>query len=381
MKILLTALLCIGNLVAASTPTEPVKTDLFHGGQGGYKTYRIPALVVTRKGTLLAFCAARKDFSDWAEINIALRRSTDGGKTWEPARIIAAQGESTVDNPTPIVDKNGTIHFLYQVNYAHVYYIHSDDDGKTFTKPVDLTPVVDKFRSEWNWTVVAPGPGHAIQLKNGRLLVPVWMSTSHTHRPSVVSTIYSDDHGKTWDRGAIVPPTIRNMGEGVVLELSDGRVMLNMRNEDITHRRAIAYSPDGTTGWTKPVFQEQLYEPVCFASSIRFSGKGRGCKSCILFANPYNQITTAFIPQYEMRPRDNLTVRLSCDEGKTWPSMRLLEGGRTGYNDLAIGKDGSIYCLYECGVPRDNAFNNSDLRIARFSLAWLTGGEGCTEGR
>jgi len=80
MRILLAILLCVGSLAAASTPKEPLKTDLFHGGEGGYKTYRIPALVVTVKGTLLAFCAARKDFSDWAEINIALRRSTNGGK-------------------------------------------------------------------------------------------------------------------------------------------------------------------------------------------------------------------------------------------------------------------------------------------------------------
>ena len=379
MKILWAILLCVGNLAAASTPKEPVKTDLFHGGEGGYKTYRIPALVVTVKGTLLAFCAARKDFSDWAEINIAMRRSTNGGKTWEPARIIAAQGESTVDNPTPIVDKNGTIHFLYQVNYAHVYYIRSDDDGKTFTPPVDLTPVVDKFHSEWNWIVVAPGPGHAIQLKSGRLLVPVWMSTSHTHRPSIVSTIYSDDHGKTWDRGAVVPTVFRDPGEGVATELADGRVMLNIRNENIEHRRAIAFSPDGISGWTKPVLQDELYEPVCFASSVRYHGKGGRCPNCVLFANPYNQSTTAIIPQYEMRPRDNLTVRLSCDSGKTWPILKLLESGRTGYNDLAVGKDGSIYCLYEHGVPADNPLANANLCIAHFSLEWLTGGKGCSE--
>ena len=185
----------------------PVKIDLFHSGKDGYTCYRIPAMVVTKRGVVLVFCAARKGGGgDWDPINIAMRRSTDNGRMWEPRRILLDQGKATVDNPTPIGDRQtGSVHFLYQVNYARCYYMRSDDDGQTFTEPVDITPVFEQFRKEYKWNVIAPGPGHGIQLDNGRLLVPVWLSSGgYVHRPSCMATIYSDDHGKTWQRGDVV---------------------------------------------------------------------------------------------------------------------------------------------------------------------------------
>lgn len=203
MRILLAALLA----AALLTAQDPSKLTIFEGLTGGYQGYRIPVLVMTTKGTLLAFCAARRELGDWADIDIAMRRSTDGGKTWSPMRIIADRGTMTVDNPTPIVDrKTGAVHFLYQVNYAQLYYMRSDDDGKTFSTPVDITEAVHDLRRGWvsasdtnryGWNVVAPGPGHGIQLANGRLLFNVWMSPHYHHRPSAVTTVYSDDHGKT----------------------------------------------------------------------------------------------------------------------------------------------------------------------------------------
>lgn len=367
MSARLSLLLVVAALItpAASIP-EPVKKDLALGGTCGYKTYRIPALLATSKGTLLAFCAARKDFGDWSDIDIAMWRSTDKGDTWSPMRIIAGESKGTVDNPTPIADRNGSVHFLYQTNYERLLYIRSDDDGLTFSKPVDLTPVADEFRREYPWIVIAPGPGHGIQLRNGRLLATLWMSTDHSHRPSVTSTIYSDDHGRTWKRGEILKPAGRNPSENMAIELADGRVMLNIRNESPDHRRAIAYSQDGASAWTEPAFT-WLYEPVCMASIIRLA-KGR-----LLFSNPdSHDETAALIPKNEMRPRNNLTIRLSNDDGATWPVARLLEPGRTGYSDLAIGRDQSIYCLYEHGAPAGERLANNNLRIARFTLAWLT---------
>jgi sialidase-1 len=146
----------------------PQKVTVFAGSTAGYEGFRIPALVMTPKGTLLAFCAARKQLGDWGDIDIALRRSTDRGRTWEPMRIIADRGSMTVDNPVPIVDrKTGAIHFLFQVNYAQLYYMRSDDDGRTFSAPADITEVVHEFRRGWvnetstthyGWNVVAPGP-------------------------------------------------------------------------------------------------------------------------------------------------------------------------------------------------------------------------------
>ena len=179
------------------------KQVLYAANTGSYKTYRIPALVACRSGALLAFGVGRKEPNDWAEIAVVLRRSTDGGATWTPQQMIASKPGCTVDNPTPIVDRqSGAVHLLHQVNYERCYYLHSDDEGETFSAPVDITGTFEQFRPEYDWHVLAPGPTHAIQLKNGRLLVPVWLSTGvRVHYPPAVAVIYSDDHGCTWQRG------------------------------------------------------------------------------------------------------------------------------------------------------------------------------------
>ena len=223
----------IAEVEVTAAPDDPggrpllVEGDLFQADHGGYAHYRIPGLVVTARGTLLAYCEARKSTrGDWGTIDILMRRSTDGGRSWEPPRKVAdppagvtknpvalaqklAQpGEITLNNPVAIADtKTGAVHFLYCVEYARCFYRRSDDDGRTFTEPVEITPAFERFRPEYDWKVLATGPGHGIQLSGGRLLVPVWLSTGtggHAHRPSAVSVIYSDDHGETWRRGDIV---------------------------------------------------------------------------------------------------------------------------------------------------------------------------------
>jgi sialidase-1 len=207
-------------------------------------------------------------------------------------RIIADRGSMTVDNPTPIVDRNGAVHFLFQVNYAQLYYMRSDDDGQTFSTPVDITEAAHGFRRGWvseksetgyGWNVVAPGPGHGIQLAGGRLLATIWMSPNYRHRPSRIATIFSDDGGKTWKAGALIPQAsvnpLVNPSEHVALELADGRVMTNLRSESEEHRRAAAYSPDGISKWTVPEFQPELFEAVCMASLVRLSESHRVCQS------------------------------------------------------------------------------------------------------
>jgi Neuraminidase (sialidase) len=383
---LLTALI-LGEPAACQEPLLE-KITLFEAGKQGYALYRIPGIVVTTRGTLLVYCEARKNTrGDWGAIDLYLRRSTDGGKTWEPRRklveikgkvaknpVALAQhlgkpGEVTINNPVAIVDhKTGVIHFLYCVEYARCYYMRSGDDGKTFSRPVDITATFEKFRREYDWKVLATGPGHGIQLKNGRLLVPVWLSTGtggHAHRPSCVSVIYSDDQGKTWQRGEIVVrhPNPVNPSETVAVQLSDGRVMLNIRHETRPGFRGVSLSKDGATGWSKLRFDRQLPEPVCMGSIVRLSTRPQDDKNRILFANPHNA---------KDRERRNLTVKLSYDEGRTWPVARALEPGRSGYCDLAVGLDGMIYCFYERG-PSER--DERSLCLARFNLAWLTRGK------
>src|SRR5688500_15545428 len=274
-----TLLLC----APARAAEDVAKTDLFTAGEGGYALYRIPGVVVGAKGTVLAYCEARKtSASDWDQIDVMMRRSADGGRTWGPPRkvveppadarknpVAAAQklgkpGEITVNNPVAIADRGGAVHFLYCVEYARCFYVRSDDDGETFNVPVEVTATFEALRPRYDWKVIATGPGHGIQLKSGRLLVPVWLSTGtggHAHRPSAVSVIYSDDAGQNWKRGDIVsnhPEPLLNPSETAAAQLADGRVMLNIRSESKARRRAVSFSKDGATGWTRPTFQDDL---------------------------------------------------------------------------------------------------------------------------
>ena len=397
---LLVAGILTSNCLAGEQLLE--KTDVFPSREGGYHQVRIPGIVVSSKGTVLAYGEGRhadQGGGDWADIDLVLRRSTDRAKSWQPIQILedgtqyAGQARNTVarrkkgqenfvtcNNPVMIVDRDGDVlHFLYCVEYDRCFYCRSTDDGLTFSTPVEITSAFEAFRPEYAWKVLATGPGHGIQLTNGRIVVPVWLSTGEGaggHRPSCVSTIYSDDQGKTWKAGeiAVNHPQLANPSETVTAQLADGRVMLNIRCENEENRRAISYSVDGATGWTVPVFDEQLYEPVCMGSIIRVSAEADSDKNRLLFCNPVGTEPRASKANVFSKERRKLTAKLSYDEGKTWQVSKLIEPGAAGYSDLAVGPDGSIYCLYERGGSR-TALDPEAITCAKFNVAWLTGGK------
>ncbi len=366
------------------------QADLFTAGEAGYKLYRIPGLVVTKQGTVLAYCEARRsDKGDWGTIDIQLRRSTDGGTTWSSpvsiadvpgprtknpvavAQKLATTGEVTYNNPVMIVDRrSGAVHLLFCLEYMRCFHARSEDDGQTFSRPVEITAAFDAFRPEYDWKVLATGPSHAIQLSTGRLVVPVWLSLGtggHAHRPSVTSTIYSDDGGASWKRGEIAVPNTAewvNPNETVIAELADGRVMLNTRSESKDHRRLVTTSPDGATKWTTPRFDDELLEPVCMASLVRLTGR-ESDRTRLLFANPAT-----------VDVRKKVTVRLSYDEGETWPVSRMVEEGFSGYSDMAVLPTGEILILYERGsLDNKNPYKTGSLALARFNLEWLSQGK------
>jgi sialidase-1 len=377
---------------------EPVRVDLFQAETGGYKLYRIPGLVVTAKGTLLAYAEARKsDRGDWGTVDIVLRRSTDGGAHWSPTRVIArVRGEHrknpvalaqkladpsdvTYHNPVAIADRNGTVHFLFCQEYMRAFYMRSTDDGQTFSAPVEITDTFKRFRPDYDWKVLAIGPGHGIRMRNGRLLAPIWLSLGtggHAHRPSVASTIFSDDGGRTWQRGEIAVPDTPEWvfpNETAAEQLADGRVLLNVRSESKAHRRLLVTSPDGATRWSRPAFHEQLLEPICFGTMARYS---TAPVTRLLFSNPDNLDKASGPPEpAKNRDRKNLTVQLSYDEARTWPVKKVLELGWSGYSDLAVGPNGRIHCLYERGGQGDNHFRTAALTLASFDLVWLTNGK------
>jgi hypothetical protein len=359
----LAALLLLACAVPARS-AEPVQSPLFVAGKDGYHTYRIPSLLVSKKGTLLAFCEGRKHGrGDAGDIDLILKRSHDGGKTWGKTQVVWDDGENTCGNPCPVVDaRTGTIWLLLTHNIGSdtqaaivngtskaprtVWVTKSDDDGTTWTPPLEITGDVRK--PAWTW--YATGPGIGIQLKNGRLVVPCDHQIART-TARYAHVIFSDDAGKTWKIGGEVGP---QCNESQVVELRDGGLMLNIRSYRGNNRRLVATSKDGGATFAAPVEDMELVEPICQASILRYPGAQGG----ILFANPASTW------------RENLTVRLSRDEGKTWPCARVLHAGPSAYSCLAVLPGGGIACLYERGDK--SAYDT--IALARFSLDWLMHG-------
>lgn len=354
-------------LVALATPArsaEPSRVPVFVSGQDGYHTYRIPAVVVTPKDTVLAFCEGRKGGrGDAGDIDLVLKRSTDGGKTWSKTQVVWEDG-NTCGNPCPVVDvRTGTVWLLMTHNLRTdteakivagtgtgsrtVWVTRSDDDGRTWAKPVEITK--DVKRPGWTW--YATGPGVGIQLKSGRLLIPC-DSKSDGGKVLESHVILSDDGGRSWKLGGVVGP---GCNESQAVELSDGSVMLNMRSDRANNRRLVALSKDGGETFSKPVENRELIEPVCQASILRLPGEGGG----VLFSNPAST------------KRERMTVRLSRDDGKSWPHARVLHAGPAAYSCLAVLPGGAVGCLYECGEK--NPYET--ITFAVFSREWLASGK------
>lgn len=326
-------------------------TDLFVGGVGGYAVYRIPALTVSASGTILAFTEARKNGpADQGDIDLVLRRSRDNGATWSDQRVVYDDGTHTIGNPSPVVDRDTkTILLLFNRDNVSVLLTRSDDDGLTWSPPADITDAVKQ--PSWKW--VAMGPGHAIQLRSGRLLVPC----DHSESDGMYShVIFSDDHGRSWKLGGSLP---RNTDEASAVELADGAVMINMRNNNYRFMRAVSVSADAGLTWSKIRFDRGLVEPVCEGSILRYSLAPAHGKNRLLFSNPAS------------RSRDKMTVKLSYDEGATWPVARLVNPGPSGYSDLAVLPDMSVGLVYENG----GTDYYEKITFARMSLSWLTNGK------
>ncbi|MFO0797273.1 MAG: sialidase family protein [Gemmataceae bacterium] len=381
--------LLVALLAATTTAADPppVHLDLFEARAGGYAIYRIPGVVVTAKGTVLVYCEARKSgAADWGHIDLLMRRSADGGKTFDPpAPLPPAPGphrrnplaekqklgkdsEVTNNNPVMIADRDGSVHLLFCVEYMRCFYSKSTDDGRTWAAPREITAAFDAFRPEYAWQVLATG--HGIQLKSGRLVVPVWLSLGtggHAHRPSVTTTVVSDDGGATWKRGDVAVPNTAewvNPNEATVAELPDGRVMLNARTESKAHRRIVTVSPDGATKWSPPAFDDALPEPICFGSLLSLPGP----RPLLVYSGPNTLARTGGRAEPgQSRDRKNVSLRVSADAGKTWSNPKTVEPGLSAYSDLAPAPDGAVYLFYE----RAHRSGKEEIRYGRLSLAHL----------
>ena len=337
-----------------SAMAQGIAEPLFVRGRSGYHTYRIPALAVSTRGTVLAFAEGRRNSGgDAGKIDLFVRRSTDNGETWSAQEMIWSDGDNTCGNACPVVDRDtGTIWLLSTWNRGddhekdiiaqtsrdtrRVYVIHSIDDGRTWSAAREIT--ADVKLPQWTW--YATGPGNGIQIEHGphqgRLVIPC----DHIEGDSkqyYSHIIYSDDHGKSWKLGGSTPE--QRVNECEVVELAASRLMLNMRNYDSAKQcRQVAVSEDGGLTWKDQHLDPTLIEPRCQAALERYSWPGPTNRSVLLFSNPASE-----------SKRVNLTVRASFDEGQTWPVSRVLHAGPAAYSDLAVLANGQIACLYEAG--------------------------------
>lgn len=343
-------------MFAKGIASEPSfsQIEVFKSGTEGYHTYRIPSAVLAPNGMLLAICEGRKESArDTGRIDLVLRQSSDGGKTWGSQRVLWSDGTNVCGNPTLLLDRiTGTIWLLATWNLAadteqriadgssrntrRVFELHSQDNGVTWSSPRELTSAVKK--PGWRW--YATGPGNGIQLTcgayAGRLLVPA----NHTELDaqgrsiSCAHVIFSDDHGRTWQLGGVED---EQTNESTLVELADGSVLQNMRSYAGKNRRAVAVSRDGGTTWSRPRLDSALIEAVCQASLFRWTWPDGKQKSRILFSNPAST------------KRENLTVRLSYDEAESWPVTVNLHAGPAAYSCVTALSDDMVGCLFECG--------------------------------
>lgn len=349
-----------GAIAEPKPVVQPVASNssynhIYKSNEGGYYCFRIPAIIKTKQGTILAFAEARKNnCGDEGDIDLVVKRSTDKGKTWSALSVVWTDGENTCGNPAPVVDEvTGKIHLLMTWNLGtddistinngtskdtrRVYKTSSTDDGLTWATPAEIT--ADVKLAAWGW--YATGPCHGIQISKGtykgRLVIPCDNIEKNPGKKGYSHVIYSDDNGNTWKLGGVTPSISVNPNESTVAELSDGNLMLNMRVSNNNNLRLKSTSTDGGLTWSAPVNATGLVDPVCQGS---------------LLATTVNNQHTLFFSNPSSITRTNMTIKMSTDNGVTWPKASSIYIGNSGYSDMVMLEANEIGILYEAGATR-----------------------------
>jgi len=348
---------------------------VFTSGTEGHKSYRIPAIIALKNKEILAFAEGRVNNSgDFGDINIVMKRSADKGKTWSPVKVLVNYASLQAGNPAPVVDMldpehpQGVVYLFYNTGNNHegevrkgnglreVWYIKSTDQGKSWSDAVNITlqahrpfqPTANPaYQFKEDWRTYANTPGHAFQFQHGVYKGRIFVAANHTagdpqaqYRDCNAHGFYSDDHGKTFKLSTNVD--IPGSNETMAAELSDGRMMMSIRNQrgDIK-QRILAYSSNGGASWDTAYFDAALPDPVCQGSIITLGYK-KG-KAIIASCNAADE-----------KKRDNLTLRISYDEGKTWKKSIVVDKSAdenkrdwAAYSDLVILDKKTIGVFYE----------------------------------
>ncbi len=340
---------------------------MFKAGDDGYMCYRIPALVKAPDGTLLAFAEARRQgCNDFGDVDIVLKASRDNGQTWSAQKLVADNGSMQAGNPAPVFDltdaryPDGRLFLVYNTGVAseqevrdgkairEIWYKTSLDAGLTWSDPVNITPQVSRpnkpnvnpaYAFAEDWRSYANTPGHALQLKRGRLFVAANHSAGPPQpqfRDYRAHAFFSDTHGQTWH----LTPDVAYPGsnESTAAELEGGKVLMNIRNQSgDVKRRLMARLTKRGTNWESVTIANDLPDPVCEGSMVSFQ-RPNG-KRILLFCNPNSE-----------NKREKLTLRASTDNGRHWTIVREIYAGSSAYSDLVVQQNGQIGVLFE----RDN---------------------------
>ena len=351
------------------------KVPVFVSGNEGYKSYRIPAIISLPNGDLLAFCEGRvNNAGDFGHVNIVMKRSTDKGKTWGSLQLVAENGDLQAGNAAPVVDvtdpayPRGRIFLFYNTGNNHegevrkgnglreIWYKTSTDNGQTWSDAVNITTLVHRpkqpqinvaYNFAEDWRSYANTPGHAMQFQFGKYKGRIFVAANHSagdpqkqFTDYAAHGFYTDDHGKTFHLGTTV--NVPGSNESMATELSGDKLMMNSRNQKGDSRaRIVSISRDGGATWDTSYFDQTLIDPVNQGSILTVEKK-KG-KNIIAFCNAA-----------DTKRRDNLTLRISYDDGKTWSKSIVIDksadgskGDFTAYSDLVkLGKK-KIGVLYE----------------------------------
>lgn len=336
-------LMCLG-----TTYAQQKEIPVFISGTDGYKTFRIPAIIALPDGDLLAFAEGRVNgMDDFGDIDMVMKRSKDKGKTWSPMQVVAGADNLQLSNPAPVVDltdpayPQGRVFLFYNTGthkegdiikgkgIKHCYYITSADGGRTWAAPVDITlqvhrpkqPDIDPaFNFAEDWRYYANTPGHVMQFSEGKFKGRIFIAANHTAgkalpgaRHYVAHGYYTDDHGKTFHLGNSI--NLPGSNESMAAQLSGDKLMMNSRNQakDVKER-IVSVSSDGGATWDTTYFDHQLVDAVC-QGSILDIGTSKG-KNILAFCNAADSLE-----------RDNLTLRISFDDGRTWKKSYIIYKG------------------------------------------------------
>jgi hypothetical protein len=362
-------------------------TTLWDNTVDPLKSYHVHGLAVLPDDTILVATEGRHEVCDAGPRDLLVRRSEDGGTTWKPTQTLvpSVDGQSW-GNPAFVVDRTtGGIFLFYMLSIllpentgcsgdiGDLYMISSADNGRTWSAPQSMSGLFDHF--PYDWALHGPGPGHGIQLDNGRLLLNcshrrVIIGNTVEQRFYGVASIYSDDHGSTWQTTGEVPVSVDYpINEARVLQRSDGTVLVNGRAASGGNRqRIVAVSNDRGLTWSPPRLDGSTgtFNAVD-ASLLRYTGGPRGSErhgrpevDRVLFSRPDSPVRT------------NMTVSISYDEAHSFRYSRVINEGRSYYSELARLSDGTILLVYGC--DGDNPSFPRRVAICRFSLEWLTSG-------